>query len=59
MNGQGKYKFVVHSKESFKFKNANMSYNESYFEHKVFKNFRKIDVGGRTEFTLTLTDVDG
>ncbi len=53
-SGSGKYKFVVNTKASFKFKNAGMSYNESYFEHKVFKSFKKIDVGQTKQYTLSL-----
>ena len=56
--GSGKYKFVVHSQESFNFKNANMEYNASYFEHKVFKNFKKIDVGQAKEYTLNLGETE-
>ena len=56
--GSGKYKFVVHSRENFTFKNANMEYNASYFEHKVFKNFKKIDVGQAKEYTLNLGETE-
>ncbi len=56
--GAGKYKFVVHSKESFNFKNANMEYNADYLAHKVFKNFKKIDVGQAKEYTLNLGEAE-
>ncbi len=52
--GNGRYKFVIHSRESFKFKNADMAYNESYFDHKVFKNFKKIKCGTAREYMISL-----
>lgn len=53
--GQGKYQFVVDRSNAFDIKNANMAYQKDGHSSREFKNFKKVDVGQATTYTLTLT----
>ena len=52
--GGGKYSFVVEPYNEFKIKNADKEYQLK--DERVIKSFKKIDVGEKTTYTLSLTE---
>ena len=52
--GGGKYSFVVEPSSEFKIKNADKEYQLK--GERVYKSFKKIDVGDKITYTLSLTE---